>query len=71
MSNKMAIDNAPGEMFTLIDEETMQLQLPDLRVAGMAEPLRIQLTFDAAGVDNMLRRLATLRAQMLPAPVRN
>jgi len=71
MSNKMPIANPPSEMFALVDQRTMQFSLPELRVAGVSQPLRIQLTFDAAAVDDMLRRLATLRAQMLPAPARN
>jgi len=69
--SRMPIDNPPGEMFVLVDQRTMQFSLPELRVAGLSQPLRIQLTFDAAAVDDMLRRLATLRTQMLPAPARS
>ena len=45
--------------------------LPALPMARIAEPLRIHLDFDAASVDEMIARLAVLRAQMLPAPQRN
>jgi len=71
MSDDMRVDLSPAEMFILLDRETVRLQLPTLPVIGMAEPLRIHLDFDAASVDEMLERLAILRAQMLPAPQRN
>ena len=67
MTDGMQIDRAPGEMFTLVDLETMRFSLPHLRMVGAAEPLRIHLTFDAAAVDDMLERLTVLRAQMQPA----
>ena len=71
MSSGRALDQGPTEMFTLLDRETLRLQLPALTVADRAEPLRIYLDFDAAAVDEMLERLTVLRAQMLPAPTRN
>jgi hypothetical protein len=71
MSDGMPVDLSPAEMFTLLDRGTMRLQLPDLRVASMAEPLRIHLDLDVASVDDMLERLTVLRAQMLPAPTLN
>jgi len=71
MSDGRSIESSPAGMFTLLDREKMRLQLPDLRVTGSAEPLRIHLDFDAASVDDMLERLTLLRAQMLPAPRRN
>ena len=55
-------------MFTLLDRETVRLQLPPLPVTGLAEPLRIHLDFDAESVDEMIERLTVLRAQMLPEP---
>ena len=71
MSDGMPVDLSSAEMFTLLDRETVRLQLPVLPVIGMEEPLRIHLDFDAAAVDEMLERLTMLRAQMLPAPTRN
>lgn len=68
MTDDMAVGQGPAEMFTLLDRKTVRLQLPALSVAGIAEPLRIHLDFDAASVDEMLERLTQLRAQMLPAP---
>ena len=38
MSNDMPAEQGPAEMFTLLDRETVRLQLPALPVAGMAEP---------------------------------
>lgn len=71
MSDDMPVDLSPAEMFTLLDPETVRLQLPALPVTGMAEPLRIHLDFDASSVDEVPERLTMLRAQMLPAPPRN
>jgi hypothetical protein len=72
MSNDMLADMPPDRMWTLSDDrETVRLQLPNLAVVGIPEPLRIHLDFDAASVDEMLERLTLLRAQMLPAPRRN
>ena len=61
----------PADMFTLHDCNTVRLLLPPQSVAGLGEPLRIHLNFDAESVDEMLERLTVLRAQMLPAPTRN
>jgi len=44
--------------------------LPSLQVAG-AEPVSIYMDMDAAAVDALLRQLAEIRAQMLPALRRN
>jgi hypothetical protein len=71
MSDGMPVDLSPAEMFTLLDRETVRLQLPALPMIGMDEPLRIHLDFGAASVDEMLERLTMLRAQMLPAPRSN
>lgn len=71
MTDDMPVEQGPGEMFVLLDRETVRLNLPPLPMAGMDEPLRIHLDFDAASVDEMLERLTMLRAQMLPAPARN
>ena len=49
----------------------MRLQLPALPMAGMAEPLRIHLDFDATMVEEILHLLTVLRSQMLPSPLKN
>jgi hypothetical protein len=35
MSDGMPVDLSPAEMFTLLDRETVRLQLPALPVIGM------------------------------------
>jgi hypothetical protein len=71
MSDDMPVDLSPAEMFTLLDRETVRLQLPPLSIAGMPEPLRIHLDFDATMVDEILDWLTLLRARMLPIPLKN
>jgi hypothetical protein len=44
------------------------LILPALPIEGLPEPLRIHLDFDVEALDEILNRLAVLRAQMLPPP---
>jgi len=48
----------------------VRMELPPLPVAGLPEPLKVHLDFDAASVDAMLQRLTELRIQMLPPPTR-
>jgi|KBSSwiStaDraftv2_1062776.scaffolds.fasta_scaffold666110_1 hypothetical protein len=57
--------------WTLVDRAKVRLQLPALPDAGMPEPPRIRLDFDAGGIDEMIDRLTALRSQMLPEPHRN
>jgi hypothetical protein len=72
MSDDMLADMSPERMWTLSDDrQTVRLQLPGLALAGMPEPLRIHLDFDAEMVDEILQRLTGLRSQMQPAPQRN
>ena len=71
MSDGMPIEHGPAEMFTLLDHDTVRLELPELPIAGMGEPLRIHLAFDAESVGEMLERLTVLRAQMQPPPLRS
>jgi len=55
------------QMWTLRpDRKLVRLHVPDLPVAGVPEPLKVVLDFDAATVDAILDRLSVLRAQMLP-----
>jgi hypothetical protein len=37
-------------------------------LAGLPEPLKLFLDFDAKSVDELIERLTVLRAQMLPPP---
>ena len=68
----MLADMPAERMWTLSgDGETVRLQLPPLPIAGMPEPLRIHLDFDAETVDEILQRLSLLRAKMLPVPRRS
>jgi hypothetical protein len=71
MSDGMPVERGPAEMFTLHNRETVRLQLPDLPMEGLTQPVRIHIDFDAESVDEMLERLTALRAQMLPSPTRN
>lgn len=52
------------------DRRRVRMLLPSLQVAG-AEPVSIYMDMDAAAVDALLRQLAEIRAQMLPALRRN
>jgi hypothetical protein len=67
----MPVELSPTEMFTLLDRETVRLQLPPLQLAGVAEPLRVHLDFDAEMIDEILHRLTMLRTRMLPNPLKN
>jgi len=65
----MAIEANQEQMWTLRpDRKLVRLQVPDLPVAGLPEPLKVVLDFDARTVDAILDRLSVLRALMLPAP---
>jgi len=57
MSDGMPWDLNPAEMFTLLDRETVRLQLPALPVIRMDESLCIHLDFDAAAIDEILQKL--------------
>jgi hypothetical protein len=71
MSDMLA-DMPAERMWTLSgDRETVRLQLPPLPIAGMPEPLRVHLDFDAEMVDEILQRLTVLRSQMLPSRLKN
>jgi hypothetical protein len=53
------------------DRRTVRALLPPLRIPGATKPLSIYYDMDAEAVDDLQRRLAEIRAQMLPAPKRN
>jgi hypothetical protein len=48
----------------------VRMQLPDLPIAGLPEPLRVVMDFDALTVDAIIERLSLLRTQMLPKRTR-
>ena len=48
------------------DRKTVRFAVPQLRIAGMPEPLAVYMDVDAKTVDAMLERLSILRSQMLP-----
>jgi hypothetical protein len=65
--NMMPVEMSEETMWTLSsDRKTVRLALPPLPLAGMAEPIRAFMDFDAETVDAMLERLMVLRGRMLP-----
>ena len=72
---KMPVSQTQAEMWVLLaDRQTVRFNFPPVPFWGLTRPvtlLRIFLGFDATAVDEMLERLTELRAQMLPAPMRN
>jgi len=52
------------------DRRRVRMLLPSPQVAG-GKPVSIYMDMDAAAVDALLRQLAEIRAQMLPALRRN
>jgi hypothetical protein len=67
----MPIDAPQSTMWTLSsDRKMVRMQLPELPISGLPKPLNVHLDFDAETVDEILLRLTELRAQMLPAPIR-
>ena len=66
--NMMPIEAEQAQMWVLPGRRTVRLQVPELPVAGAAEPLRVHMDFDAGVVDQIIERLTILRAQMLPRP---
>jgi len=48
------------------DRKSIRFHLPPLPIVGLNEPLCVHLDFDAESLDEMIDRLAVLRAQMLP-----
>ena len=47
------------------DRRSLLLQLPPLAIDGLPQPLSLALEFDAGAIDQVLKRLSELRAQML------
>jgi hypothetical protein len=48
------------------DRQSVRFHIPPLPIAGLSEPLRLHLDFDAEALDEMLKLLSVLRVQMLP-----
>jgi hypothetical protein len=70
-SGKMPVES-PQSMWTMsADRWTLRMEIPPLPIAGLPQPVRVQLDFDAETIDALLHRLTLLRALMLPAPQRN
>jgi hypothetical protein len=68
----MPIAADPKKMWTLsADRKTARLALPPLPLAGMREPFRVVMDFDAGTIDATLEWLTVLRSQMLPPIVKN
>ena len=65
--DEMPFTIAPEEAWKLSgDRMSIRFHLPPLPIVGLPEPLRVHLDFDAEALDEMMDRLAVLRAQMLP-----
>ena len=70
IEGRMQVDWSQQDMWTLSDDRrTVRLRLPPPLV-GCAEPVNVFLDLDAAKVDELLRCISELRAEMLPAPKR-
>ena len=67
-SETAAID--PATMWTLnANKRSIRLNLPPLQVAGQHRPLFIALDLETTTVDEIIDRLLSLRADMLPPPL--
>ncbi len=71
--SQMPMDIEPAQAWILSDDrKSVRFRLPPLPIAGLPEPLRVHLDFDAEALDEMMLRLTVLRARMLPeSPVRH
>jgi hypothetical protein len=60
----------PAAMWTLnADKRSIRLTLPPLQLAGQPKPLFVALDFETTTVDEIIDRLLSLRAGMLPPPL--
>ena len=63
----MPIEHDMHHMWQLAaDRCGVRLSLPGLPVAGLAEPVRVNIDFDTSAVDQIIERLTVLRAHMKP-----
>jgi hypothetical protein len=63
----MSQENAtpPEPMWSLSDDrKTVRLAVPPVQIRGLPEPIRIVVDFNAADIDEVLKRLIVLRARM-------
>ncbi|HMF61716.1 MAG TPA: hypothetical protein VK595_15150, partial [Vicinamibacterales bacterium] len=61
-----------AEMWVIsADRQTVRLHIPPVRLASLAEPLKLHLDWNATAVDEILDRLTVLRSQMDPPPIRS
>ena len=65
----MAAGSGPANIWTLSEDcRNVRLAIPPVNLAGLAEPLKLFLDFDAGAVDQVIDRLTILRSRMLPPP---
>ena len=63
----MPIEHDMRHMWQLAaDRCSVRLSLPGLPVAGLSEPIRVNIDFDTSVVDQIIERLTVLRAHMKP-----
>jgi hypothetical protein len=57
--NLMATGFNPANIWTLSDDRrSVRLAIPPVNLAGLAEPLKLFLDFDAGAVDELIDRLS-------------
>jgi hypothetical protein len=67
--NMVPIEAEQEQIWVLLPGRTkVRMMVPDLPIAGLSQPLRVHMDFDAGVVDQIIERLTVLRAQMLPKP---
>ena len=65
----MPIEHEQEQMWTLrADRRSVRMTLPPMHVAGLPEPITVNIDFDAGVIEQMIDRLTVLRQQMLPKP---
>ena len=63
----MPVEHDMQNMWQLAtDRHSVRLSLPGLPVAGLADPIRVNIDFDTGVVDQINERLTVLRAKMKP-----
>ena len=70
--SEIPVTATQAEMWVLsADRQTVRLHIPPVRLAGLSEPLKLHLDWNATAVDEILDRLTVLRSQMDPPPIRS
>ena len=63
----MPVEHDMQNMWQLAtDRRSVRLSLAGLPVAGLADPIRVNIDFDTGVVDQIIERLTVLRAKMKP-----